>query len=122
MFGQAPVEVECKVNNRDQNHDVYLSLPRSLLHPYVIPLYHLYGAFVHIHCMIHMESSDFLLCRRHHPSSSRPHQRKIESHSTYWLCPMLLMYSYIKSWRLGSKQPLFALCLLGIGPRSTGPI
>ena len=72
MFGQAPVEVECKVSNRDQvMMSVRLSLPRSSSHPYVI-LYHFCGAFVHLH----MESSDFLPCRRHHPSSSHSHQRK----------------------------------------------
>ena len=107
MIGQAPVKVECKVNNRDQiMMPVQLSLPRSLLHPYFIPLYHLYSVFVHLH----MESSDFLPCGRHHPSSSRPHQRKIEPHSTYWLCPTLLMLQLHKV--IDSKQPLFSLCLL----------
>jgi len=73
MFGQAPVEVECEVSNRDQiMMSVRLSLPCSLLHPYVIPLYHFCGAFVHLHIV----SSDFLPCRRHHPSSSHSHQRK----------------------------------------------
>jgi hypothetical protein len=38
MFGQFPVEVECKVGNTYQIMTfVRLSLPRSSLHPYVIP-------------------------------------------------------------------------------------
>jgi len=41
MFRQVPVEVECKVGNRYQiMTSVRLSLPRSSLHQYAIPLYH----------------------------------------------------------------------------------
>ena len=74
MFGQTPVEVECEVSNKYQitMSVVQLSLPRSSLHPCVIPAYHFCCAFVHLH----MVSSDFLPCRRHHPSLSHSHQRK----------------------------------------------
>jgi hypothetical protein len=44
MFGQSLVEVECKVSNIYQIMiSPRLSLPRSSLHPYVIPLHHCCG-------------------------------------------------------------------------------
>ena len=117
MFGHSLVEVECKVSNIYQIMiSARLSLPRSSLHPYVITLYNFclrsptHGILRFL--TLYATSS---LC----VSLSRA---KIETHSTYWPCRTSLMYSYIKSWPLGSKQPLFALCLSGTARRSTGPI